>query len=253
MEVTAEMLLTVLPLVFLAAAVDAIAGGGGLISLPAYLLAGLPPVLASGTNKFSALFASLSAALKYLRQGKVVIKAALPAAMGALPGAYLGAELLKRVNDEWLRGFMLAAIPLAAVMMLWQRKDSRRPPKPPTGKTTAACLLIGLGVGVYDGFFGPGTGTFLILLFTWFAGMDLMNACGTAKVVNLASNAAAVVSLASGGKVLYALAVPAAICALTGGYVGARLALKRGAKLIRYAMLAVLALLLAKLACDFFA
>ena len=251
MAVTARMLLTVCPLVFLAAAVDAIGGGGGLISLPAYYLAGLPPVLAAGTNKFSACFGTLIAFIRYLRGGKVRLKAALLAAAGALPGAWFGAEILKRTPEGVVRGCLLVGVPLIAALMLLRRGSASEADGPIEGAgKLLLCVLIGLAVGFYDGFFGPGTGTILIILFTLLLRMSAVTASGSAKVVNLASNLAALASLIRGGDVLFAMAVPAMCCSVLGGFAGAGLAMKGGAKVIRPVMLGVMALLLCKIAWD---
>lgn len=252
MEVTLEMYLILCPLVFLAALVDSIGGGGGLISLPAYLLTGLPPVMASGSNKFSACFGSLTATFKYLRQGKLLMKPALLAVAGALPGSFLGAELLRHTPEAFVRTFMLIAIPCVALVLMFKRVPENGTLKKMTRGRLAACLLIGLGCGIYDGFFGPGTGTFLIILFTWCVGMDMVTASGTAKLVNLASNIGALVALVGSGNVLYRLALPAMVLSMAGGYLGAFLALKKGAQLVRYVMLGVMALLVVKLALEFF-
>lgn len=249
MEVTLQMLLIVCPLVFLASFVDAVAGGGGLISLPAYLVAGLPPVYAAGSNKFSSSFGTLLATIRYFRGGKLLWKPALCAVIGALPGAYVGAEVLKHTPERLVYGLMMVVVPAVALLMLL-RKDSHPEPRPVTGRTLAECLGVGLACGFYDGFFGPGTGTFLILLFSWLIGMDMVSASGTAKPVNLASNVAALASFVIGGNVVYRLAVPAMICSLIGGYAGSAMALKRGAKFIRVMMLVVMALLMIKLATD---
>lgn len=250
MEVTLQMLLTVCPLIFLAALVDAIAGGGGLISLPAYLLAGLPPQMASGSNKFSSSFGTLLATIRYGRAGRILYKPALCATLGAFPGSYAGAWLQRQMRPESVRLFMLIAIPVVAVLLLFKR-DFPSISRPITRKTLVLCFVIGLACGTYDGFFGPGTGTILIMLFTWVCGMDMVSASGCAKLVNLSSNTAALISFLVGGCVLLPLALPATLCSLLGGYIGANLALKKGAKFIRYIMLAVLALLIGKLALEF--
>lgn len=250
MEVTAVMLLTVCPLVFLASLVDAIGGGGGLISLPAYLVAGLPAQMASGTNKCSACFGTLLATIRYGRSGKILYKPALLAVAGAIPGSFLGSQVQQLLPESTVRAFMLVAIPAVAVLLLLKRDLSGKP-KAMDRKRLTICFFIGLGCGFYDGFFGPGMGTILIVLFTWVGGMEAVSASGCAKLVNLASNAAALTSFFMGGYVLLPLALPATACSLLGGYLGANLALKKGAQLIRWVMLGVLALLIAKLALEF--
>ena len=251
MEVTLSMLLTVCPLVFLAAVVDAIGGGGGLVSLPAYLLAGLPPALAGGTNKMSASVGTLVATAKFFRSGRLHVRPALAAALGALPGAYIGAEVLKLADEQFVRIFLLIAVPVVAILLLIKR-DTPKESKPLTRARLLGCVALGLGCGFYDGFFGPGTGTILIMGLTFLIGMDMVTASGSAKLINLASNAAALISLIIGGKVLFRLAIPAACFSIAGGYLGSWLAIRRGAKCIRYVMLGVMALILIKLAAEWF-
>ena len=249
MEVTIEMLLIVCPLVLLAALVDAVGGGGGLISLPAYLLAGLPPALAGGSNKLSACMGTLIATIKYYRGGKMLIKPGLCAVAGALPGAWVGAQLLQRVDEQVIRVFLLVAIPLVALLMLIKRNEAIEV-KPITTGRLWGCFALGLGCGLYDGFFGPGTGTLIIMGLTYLIGMDMIVASGTAKLINLASNVAALGALLTGGNVLFKLAIPAMVFSIAGGYIGSWLAMKRGAKFIRKIMLLVLALLIIKLAME---
>lgn len=249
MAVTTGMLLTVCPLVFLASLIDSIGGGGGLISLPAYYLAGLSPALAAGSNKFSASFGTLVATIRFGKNRRLLVLPALLAVLGAIPGAYLGAEILKRMDEHTVRMIMLIAIPAMALLIVFKRNTPAKP-KPMTRVRYAICLLIGLGCGFYDGFFGPGTGTLLIMLFTWVAGMDMVTASGTAKPVNLASNVSALISMLMGGHVLFPLAIPAMFCAVAGGWFGSKLALRVGSQLIRFVMLGVLVLLIAKLAYE---
>lgn len=255
MVVTWQMLLTVCPLVFLASAIDAIAGGGGLISLPAYYLAGLPPVMAAGSNKFSASFGTLMASIKYGRSGKVHWAAALFAVLGALPGSWFGAEMLKIAPEALVRVILLVGVPAMAVVMLIKKPEEtgENAAQVKTLRERALCFAIGLAIGFYDGFFGPGTGTILILLFTLLMKMSAVTASGSAKIVNLASNVGSLISFVTGGCVLYALAIPAMFCAAIGGYVGSSLAIKGGAKVIRVVMLIVMAMLLVKIAIDTFA
>lgn len=251
MEVNLQMYLIVCPLVFLAATIDAIGGGGGLISLPAYLLTGLPAALASGSNKMSASLGSLVATLRFLKSGKVHLKSALLAVLGAFPGAWLGALILQRVDEQIIRIFLLIVIPLMAVVVLTKRSTPTEI-KPMTTGRLIGCFFLGFATGLYDGFFGPGTGTLIIMGLTYLIGMDMITASGTAKMVNLSSNIAAFGALLTGGNVLIPLALPAAAFSLAGGYLGSWLAIHRGAKFIRKIMLVVLALLIIKLIMDWF-
>ncbi len=254
LTVTLPMLLTVCPLVFFASCVDAIAGGGGLISLPAYRMA-LPADMDVpydlGSNKFSACFGTLMAVVRFFRSGKLLLWPSLFAALGAGVASFFGAQLAQVTPASFRQLFMLIMVPIVAILF-FLKKDAPEKSAPITRGKLLGCLVIGLGCGFYDGFFGPGTGMFLIMLFTWGIGMDMVTASGTAKVANLASNLTALASFILGGHVLYQLAVPAMLCSIVGGYVGAHLALKNGAKLIRIVMLAVLAALILKLAWDYF-
>ena len=249
MEVTAAMYWTVCPLVFLASLIDAIGGGGGLISLPAYYLAGLPPTLAAGTNKLSACFGTFVATVRFGRGHKLLLWPALLAVAGALPGAFAGAEILKMMDEAVVRTIMLVGVPVMALVVAFKRDTPARPREMTRG-IYALCFLIGLGCGFYDGFFGPGAGTLMIMLFTWAAGMDMVTASGTAKPVNLASNLAALASFLISGDVLFRLAAPAIVCSIAGGWAGSKLAMRIGARLIRYVMLGVLVLLVARLAYE---
>ena len=251
MQLTLGMYLIVLPMVFLAAVVDSIGGGGGLISLPAYTLAGLNYGHASGCNKFSSCFGTLSSTIKFARSGKILWVPALLAAATALLGSWLGTRVSMLLSAQFMNWFMLVAVPVVGLLVAL-KKDVETESKPLTGTRKALCLLVGLIVGFYDGFFGPGTGTFLILLFTSMTGMDMVTASATSKPVNLASNIASLITRLLAGQVIFALAVPAMVLSVLGNQLGTHLALKRGAKFIRYVMLGVLVLLTVKLAVDLF-
>ncbi len=252
MEVTLRMLLIVCPLVFLAGLVDAVAGGGGLIALPAYLVAGLPPHFASATNKCSSVFGTTVSTLRFLKEGRVHPTAAMVSAVTALAGSALGTRLNLLLSEKALHYVLIILLPVIAVFLLLHRdfglesKVEGLPPK----KVAVLSGVIGLVLGAYDGFFGPGAGTFIILAFTALCGFDLVTASGNAKVVNLCSNIAAFVTFAFAGKILWALGLPAACCSIAGHYVGSSLALKDGAKIIRPMFFVVLTLLLVRVGWD---
>lgn len=249
MQPTWQMYAIVCPLVFLAGFVDSVAGGGGLISLPAYYLAGLPPVLAAGTNKLSACLGTFAASGRYLAGREVKGSTALLAALGAFPGSWAGTALLQRVPERFLRGMMIAAIPLVAFVVLRKKTLGGRRITPERFDLPVS-FAVGLLVGFYDGLIGPGTGTFLILLFTGLMGMDAVLASGTAKLVNLTSNVASLTELMLAGRVMLALGLPAAACGIAGNLLGAGMTMKRGGGFVRGVLIAVLALLLAKMVWD---
>ena len=251
MPLTWQTFLIVCPLVFLAGFVDSVAGGGGLISLPAYYLAGLPPVMAAGTNKLSACMGTLMASGKFIAGRRVDWWTAILAALGAFPGSWLGTAVLIHIPEDTVRMMMIAAIPLVAVVVL-RKKNSLEGERGvvPARLNRPVSLLIGFAVGFYDGMVGPGTGTFLILLFTMGLGMEAVLASGTAKIVNLASNLASLTELLLAGEVLIALGIPAAICGMAGNFIGASMTMKKGTGFIRGMLMVVLALLLAKMLVD---
>lgn len=252
MEFSPIMLLIVCPLALLAAFIDSAAGGGGLISLPAYYLAGLPPYLAAGTNKLSAGLGAVASTIKFFKEKKMNIPVALIAAAMAFPGSALGVQVQHMIPENYVRIMMVCVIPLVALVVLFRRKEGKALFELSKGMYYVVSALVGLVVGFYDGLVGPGTGTFLILGFTLFLGMDSVNASGTAKVVNLSSNIAALTSYILSGEVMFALGIPAAICAIIGNWLGAKTAISHGAGFIRKMLLVVLSLLLLKMIYDLF-
>ena len=242
--------LIVCPLVFLAGFVDSVAGGGGIISLPAYLMAGIPAHLAAGTNKVVNGCGTLTATVKYFRNGKVRLRPAIAAAGGAFIGSALGAQLASMIPDAALKTIMLVALPCVAVFLVvkkdFGRDDAPEAPVEPKREIIVSAL-IGLLIGCYDGLVGPGTGTFMILCFTAFLSMDLLTASGCSKAANLASNVAAAAVWIAHGSVFWLLALPAVACNILGNVLGARYAIRGGSKKIRGMMFVVLGLLFAKM------
>ncbi len=234
---------------FFAGTVDAIAGGGGLITLPALLAAGLPPHIALGTNKGQSVWGSCAALIAFWRAGRVDRKQAAIAFPLGLIGAGLGAGLVLLVDRDALRPIVIAMLIGASVLLLIKKPSREEDDIPPEKRARYLLLAATLAfvIGGYDGFFGPGTGTFLIVGFVALCGKSLTRATADAKVVNFASNLASVVAFGLAGTVAWAVAIPMAGGQLIGGIVGARLAIKGGAKLIRIMVLLVSGALVAKL------
>lgn len=247
-----KVLAIVCPLVFLGGLIDAVAGGGGLITLPAYLLAGLPPHVASATNKCGNVFGTLLSTGRFLKHGDIHIPTAVVGALGALAGAWMGAKLNLLVSEQVLYWLMLIVVPVMAVFLLFKRDFGTEDRSDQFGKLRLLFMsaLIGLGVGAYDGFFGPGAGTFLMLAFSGLCKFDLLKASGNTKAANSASNLASLITFAMAGKVMWSVGIPAAVCGIAGNYVGSGLALKKGAKIIRPMFFVVLVLLLLRLVSD---
>jgi uncharacterized membrane protein YfcA len=238
--------------VFLAGIVDALAGGGGLITLPAYMAVGLNPVLILGTNKLVSCLGTSFATFRYHRALRFSFKEFLPVLAAAAVGSAIGARLTLFVDPRWLRPLMLVAFPLVS-WLVWSRKDfgaedSSRSLPPLVARRRA--MLVAGPVGAYDGFFGPGAGAFYALGLTRACGHDLLGATGRAKALNLTSNAAALFTFLAAGRVHWRLGLPLAVLAVSGNLVGAQLGVRRGASAIRPVIVLVCAGLFAKLLFD---
>ena len=244
--------LIVCPLVFLAGFVDSVAGGGGVISLPAYMLAGFPMNLAMGTNKLVNGCGTATSVFKYAKSGKIAWDCALPAAIGCLLGAAGGSSLAVRLPNEVLKIIILVAPPIAAIILVLARKRTDEDTKSLSrAETILYSFLIGLVLGVYDGLIGPGTGTFLTIAFSIVLGFGLLKSSGCARTANLASNIASLVVFLINGDVVFSVGIPAIVCSMLGNYLGARYAIKGGSKKIRLVMFFVLGLLFLKTILEF--
>jgi uncharacterized membrane protein YfcA len=232
---------------FGAGTVDAIAGGGGLITVPALLAAGLPPHVVLATNKGQSTWGSGASLFTFWRAGRVDRVQARFALPLGFCGALIGTSLVLRVPPDALRPIVIALL-VGAAVLLAIKKPSRDADAPRSRWAIAAALA--LVIGAYDGFFGPGTGTFLIVGFVALCGRSLVHASADAKVVNFAANLAALLAFAHRGLVVWEVSLPMAVGQLLGGVIGARLAMKGGARFVRIVVLAVSGALIAKLALD---
>ena len=238
--------------VFCASFMDAIGGGGGIISLPTYLLAGLPMHFALGTNKLSSCVGTVASTVRYIKNGYVDWFLGVPSIVLALVGAHLGTRLHLAMDEKILKFVLLFVLPVIAVF-LFQKKELPAERKP-LNKWVCRAIVWGasLVLGTYDGFYGPGTGTFLLLTFCYLAKMDVCTASGNVKIVNLASNLGALVTSLVAGKVMIPLGLVSAIFATAGQYIGAGLTLKNGFKIVRPVILAVILLLTGKVLLELF-
>ena len=257
-------LLILCPLIFLASFIDSIAGGGGLISLPAYVFAGLPIHTAYGTNKFPASLGTMAAMGNYLRGGCVDLQAAIPGSIGAIAGSWIGTRLALFLSPRALQICLIVILPLVGIFILSGRGLSRRSKANQDGSTSAGrresnqvslqnkmslklklllSFAIGLVFGCYDGFFGPGAGMFMTIALSGLVHLELIKAVGTTKALNFSSNIASMFTWLFSGKILFPIAIPCAVCSVAGGYLGSRMAMKIGKKLI-HLVLALVAMLL---------
>ena len=244
--------LIVCPLVFLAGFVDAVAGGGGLISLPAYMMVGLNPIDAIGTNKFSASCGTLVATMRYSRCGYIRWRELVPAIVTALIGSWIGARLALLMDNEIFKIIMLIILPITAFFVLNKRTLSKYRCPYHGGKTMTIIAILALMMGAYDGFYGPGTGTFLMLMLVGIAHVNLQEAVGTTKVINLSTNLASLSVYLVHGKVLFPLALVAAVFGVAGNFIGARYFTKKGAGFVKPIIVFVLAIFFVKLCWELF-
>ena len=250
MELSIHVFLIVCPLVFLAGFIDSIAGGGGLISLPAYLIAGIPPQFALGTNKLSSIAGTAIASLRYYKNKYVDIILCLPSIAAALIGAAFGSSFALLINEQILRLLLLVVIPVTA-FYVFKKKDLDNFDKQLSRKKMVIySVIISFFIGAYDGFYGPGTGTFLILLYNGVAKIDARIAAGNAKLVNFASNLSALILFLVNGRVLIPLGLCAALFNMLGAYLGSGLVIHKGTRIIRGTIFVVLLLIFIKILWD---
>ena len=243
--------LIVCPMVFLAGFVDAIAGCGGLISLPAYLLAGVPMHQAIATNKLSSATGTTISTIRYCRNTKVDWSIAGPAIVLSLIGSSIGAKLTMMMPESVLKVVLLVVLPVTAVFVF--RKNALVEKQ--SGSVSHRRMLLitwiaALAIGCYDGFYGPGTGTFLILVMVGLAKMDMMQAAANTKLINLASNISALAAFLIGGKVVLTLGLAASVFSIAGHYTGSSMVMKNGTKIVKPIILVVLVLLFLKVIFD---
>ncbi|MBP2650945.1 MAG: hypothetical protein H6Q74_1770 [Firmicutes bacterium] len=213
--------------------IDSIAGGGGLLLLPALLVAGVPPQLTLGTNKFASSFGTTIAFINFVRNKKVVWRIVAVGLLFCLFGSAIGTKSVLLFSNESIGKIIVILLPLAMLATLVPRKTRTVTGELPNNGIYLKVPFINFFIGFYDGFFGPGTGSFLILAFYLFMGLDLVRASATAKAFNLASNISALLIFLLNGKVLFYLGIPLALANIAGNYLGSSLVLTIGSKVVK--------------------
>ena len=242
----------VLPIVFLAGLIDSIAGGGGLISLPAYLIVGLPPHTALANNKMSSTFGTLITTLRYFQHGMIDVKISVISSVFAFVGSFLGTKIVLILEPFFLNYILIFLLPLMTIFTLINKNLGQVD----TSKEIdlkykfVLSIIAGLVIGFYDGFFGPGTGTFLIMIFVLMLKYDFVTANGNTKVINLATNIASLTAFIIGDKVLFIIGIPATLSGIAGNLIGSRYVIKKGNKIIRPIFLIVFVVLFLKILYD---
>lgn len=235
--------------------VDSIVGGGGLIQLPALFTAfpGTAPATLFGTNKLASIVGTGTAAFQYSRRVAIPWAVAGPGAVAALVGAWYGAKAVAYIDPSILRPLILVLLIVVAIYTFMRKELGAVSAEPEHGRRSVVlAIAIGAVIGFYDGFFGPGTGSFLIFLFIRLLGMDFLRASVSAKILNVATNLAAIAFFAGNVELMWKLAVVMAVCNLAGSILGSRMALKHGTGFVRKMFLGVVLVLIARLAYDTF-
>lgn len=219
---------------FIAAFVDSISGGGGIISLPAFLLAGLPPHMALGTNKFTSLFSTFSSSIKFAQSKKVdfhILKWLLPF---SFIGAALGVTAVLSIKSSYLNVIVLVLLLFVGLYSLFSKNIGMEDKFQGTSrKNMSLGIVLALFLGFYDGFLGAGVGAFLIFGLVSIYKFNFVRAGGNCKVMNFAGNIASVLIFATRGQINYKMGLPVAACMIIGARLGAKFALKKGAELIK--------------------
>ena len=234
--------------VFLASFMDAIAGGGGIISVPTYLLAfsGLPPYFALGTNKLSACMGTMMSTSRFVKNRCVNWALGLPSIAFALLGSMGGTRLQHHTPDTVLKYLLLVVLPVVALSTLRTRSWPDEPGSIPFQKQALIVWSAAFVIGAYDGYYGPGTGTFLMIVFIRFAKLDTRTAAGNVKIVNLSSNIGSLFTAWQAGYVFWGLGLIAGLASILGGWLGSGLAIKNGSKIVKPTVVLVLILLTIK-------
>lgn len=219
---------------FLAAFVDSIAGGGGLISVPAFMLSGLPPTYVLGTNKFCSSFGSGASSFKFIKSGSVnfkLLKLLLPF---TFIGAALGVKTVLAINEDILNVLVIIMILFIGIYSLFSKTlGLHNKFKGINQGNVFLGILLSFSLGFYDGFFGPGTGSFLIFGLIKIFGFDFLNSVGNAKIMNFASNIVSLILFAISGRIYFTYALPVAVFMIIGAGIGTKVALNKGTKVIK--------------------
>ncbi len=236
---------------FLAAFIDAVVGGGGLISIPTLLAVGLPPSVALGTNKLASVFGSMTSAIRFIRSGKVDLKLVGRLFVPVFILAMLGASLATFLPAQLLKPIVIVILTLVLFYTIFKKDwcDVRRVQSFTVKKAILITILLSL-IGFYDGFLGGGTGSFMMFILLMF-GFDFLGAAGNAKVLNFASNLGALILFMILGEVNYLYGLIMAASMIAGSYVGAMFAIKQGVGYVKVLFIVVTALLILKNAYDY--
>jgi len=224
--------------------IDSIAGGGGLLMLPSYLLAGLPPHMAMGTNKLVATMGTGVAVTNFIRKGKASLKIILFGLLFAVVGAFIGSKIILLFDHNTVNKIIIFLLPLGMIATLYPKKNILEKENLKNIDFYLKLPLICFSTGFYDGFFGPGTGAFIALSLHVFLKLNLIEATANAKIFNLLAHLGALIAFVINNKILYIIVLPLMITNMIGNYLGSHLTIKKGEKFIRLFLIIILIILL---------
>lgn len=253
MELTLATFLIVCPVCLFVGVMNASVGGGGLVSLPVLLLVGLPPHMAIGTNKLQAICGLFVAVFRYAKSGLINLRLALPTMACGLLGSVTGSSCSLLVDAQILSYIVVGILPIVAFLVFRGHAfdDGEDGELVLSSRMYATASLASLAIGFYDGFYGPGAGTFYVIAFCMISQMGARHASAQAKVVNLTTNVAATIVFLVGGHVCVPLGLAAGACAMIGAWIGSGLVIKDGARIMKPLIAVAFVLLVAKLVIGF--
>ncbi len=221
--------------------IDSIAGGGGMIQVPALLFIGIPPIVVLASNKIASLFGTLMATIKYASSKKISWKVVMVAILPCLVFSYLGSELIMYVPNHIIQWAILLAIPIALIFLLKKSKDIK---EEKTKLTNKNIIFSTAPIGFYDGLLGPGTGTYMTISIKKFLHLDYIISTASTKPLNMATNVGSAIAFILAGKVLWIVALPMALGNVIGSYIGSHYAIKGGEEFIKKVLISVLIFML---------
>ncbi len=247
-------LLILCPLLFAAGLVDGISGGGGLIALPSYLIAGIPVTSAYACNKMQSCLGTSASMFKYAKSGFLDYKIAVPSAFAAVVGAAVSTEIMLSLDDYTKKIIIVCSMCFVIVLTVLSSRIKIDTNSQRRAEISARNIILGLVIGImlgfYDGFFGPGGGTIALLLFSIIMKYDLRVGCGNGKLIIVIANLTSTLRYLFAGAVIFKIAIPCSIANIIGSYIGATLATKKGTRFVKYISWIVIAALLIYAATD---
>ena len=246
------MMLFVIIAGFVAAFIDSVVGGGGLISIPALLFTGISPTAALATNKLSSTMGSLTSTISFIRAGKVDFKFVVRFLPLTLIGSVLGAYVVHFVSPDILKPLILVLLVVVAIYTIAKKDWGKESVYKGLTRNKMLLLIFAIfAIGFYDGFLGPGTGSFLLFAFLMI-GFDFIQAAGNAKILNFGSNIAALIIFLSLGSVNFVYGIPMGLAMVAGAMVGTKFAIRKGASYVRVLFICVTVLLIGKNLLNYF-